>query len=323
MANIKDLLDANETVLWEKLVAKDKPKERHFVITNMRVYKKAADILNKKFPGAPKDFLKVREDILIIERPGIRQISIREKKSLIDKLLKKIIETKDKTGVVQENLEKAKASIEKGEVPKFEFDENTPKETVDKVLKYAKKLSKFLSRNKILLYLHNASSNRSFMTIDRLSKTESDKVTEILEHFEGIAGTAFLPDSLQTPMTQTNWPTANIQDESPEIMRNVISRRPGQIENTQTPNPQYESQEEETYLTPSTFKEEQATCQVIEVSDLTQYEGKKCMYCGNDLGLYHEKIFSCQHCGVFYHESCLNLQMGEGFCLGCNKILLW
>ena len=67
MGSIKDLLSPNEKVLWERIVAKDKPKEREFVVTNMRVYKKSQDIPDKQFPGAPKDFLKVKDDILIID----------------------------------------------------------------------------------------------------------------------------------------------------------------------------------------------------------------------------------------------------------------
>jgi hypothetical protein len=310
MGSIKDLLTANEKVLWEKIVAKDKPKERIFVVTNMRVYKKSQDIPTKQFPGAPKDFLKVKDDILIIERTGIRQIRIRERKSLTEKILKKIIESKDKSGAVKENIDKAKASLEKGEVPDFKFDDDTPKETQDKVLKYAKKIVKFLSRNKINIYLHNAASNRAFMVIDRLSKEESDEVTKILEYFEGIAGESFLPDSLQQPYSEPNWPTG-------EPIREVITRRPGQVEYTPSP------EQQEQFLTPSTFKEVETTCQITEITNPSQYEGKNCIYCGNDLAMYAEKIYTCQGCGVFYHHSCLHIQVGEGFCLGCNKILLW
>ncbi len=309
MAKIKDLLASNETVLWEKVIAKDKPKERKYVITNMRVYKKSQDIPLKEFPGAPKDFLKVKDDILIIERIGIRQIRIREKKSLIEKILKKIIQAKDTAGEFKENIDEAKASIEKGEMPEFKFDQDTPKDTVDKVLKYAKKLAKYLSRNKIFLYLHNAASNRSFMVIDRLSKEESDKVSNILEELEGIAGSSFLPESLRESYSAPSWPKV-------ETANNIITREPGRIH--YTPPPQ-----EEQYLTPTTFKEVEATCQIAEVTDLSKCQGKNCIYCGNDLLLYNEKILLCKNCGVFYHESCLNIQIGEGFCLGCNKILLW
>ena len=310
MGRIKDLFTPNEKVLWKKTVAKGKPRERKFVITNMRVYKKSNDIPNKQYPGAPKDYLKVKDDILIIERVGIRQLSIREKKSLIEKILNKIIKAKDSAGKIQENVEKAKAAIEKGEVPEFSFDDNTPKDTVDKILKYAKKLAKYLSRNKINIYLHNAGSNRAFMVIDRLSKEDSDKATKILESYEGIAGEAFLPEALQQPFTEPNWPTG-------EPIRQVITREPGQIDYTPSPEP------EEQYLTPTTFKDVDTTCHVKELTDELLYQGKNCISCGNDLSMYNEPIYMCEKCGVFYHYSCLNLQVGEGFCLGCNKIILW
>jgi hypothetical protein len=309
MGNIKDLIESNEPILWEKIVAQDKPKERKFVITNKRVYKQSHDIPTKEFRGAPKDYLRVKEDILIVERVGIREIVIKEKRSLIDKLVRKIIQSKegaDKDQKFQENIERAKKSIEKGEAPEFSFDENTTQETVDKTLKYAKKIAKFLSRNRVLLYLHNATSNRPFMIIDKLSKEESDKVTELLQKFEAIAGDAFLPESLRTPYAEPTWPTN-------EPIRNVISRQPGQVE---TPPPSNEN-----YLTPSSFKEDK--CQVIEIIDLSRCQGKLCTYCGNDLTSYNERIFSCQGCGVNYHQSCLNMQIREGFCLNCNKTLIY
>ncbi|MFX0011830.1 MAG: hypothetical protein ACFE9R_16060, partial [Candidatus Hermodarchaeota archaeon] len=92
------------------------------------------------------------------------------------------------------------------------------------------------------------------------------------------------------------------------------------------PQQAYSSAPSEQYLTPSTQNMGlTGTAQIIEVnvnsSDFSFAD--KCGYCGYDYGEYTGKIYKCQACGITYHENCLNMQINEGTCKNCGKILLW
>jgi len=67
------------------------------------------------------------------------------------------------------------------------------------------------------------------------------------------------------------------------------------------------------------------TSQIVEVDvNSTNFSyADKCSYCGYDYGEYTGKIYKCQSCGTTYHENCLNMQINEGTCKDCGKILLW
>jgi hypothetical protein len=67
------------------------------------------------------------------------------------------------------------------------------------------------------------------------------------------------------------------------------------------------------------------TAQIVEVDvNSTNFSyADKCSYCGYDFGEYTGKIYKCQSCGTTYHENCLNMQINEGICKNCSKILLW
>lgn len=105
---------------------------------------------------------------------------------------------------------------------------------------------------------------------------------------------------------------------------------PGYVSNweeTQQPQQQYSaSSQQNTYLTPSdSISGLTGTSQIIEVnvnsSDFSF--ASKCGYCGYDFGEYSGKIYICNSCKTLYHETCLNMQINEGVCKNCNKILLW
>ena len=49
----------------------------------------------------------------------------------------------------------------------------------------------------------------------------------------------------------------------------------------------------------------------------------KCVYCGYDFTEHMGKIFICKECNASYHESCINMQINEGICKNCSRILLW
>lgn len=80
------------------------------------------------------------------------------------------------------------------------------------------------------------------------------------------------------------------------------------------------------YITPSPSESGlTGTSQIVEVDiNSTSFSfASKCGYCGYDFGEYTGKIYMCQACGAPYHETCLNMQINEGNCKNCNRILLW
>lgn len=83
---------------------------------------------------------------------------------------------------------------------------------------------------------------------------------------------------------------------------------------------------QDNYLTPSTgVGGLTETSQIVEV-DVNSNNfsfASKCIYCGYDFGEYTGKIYLCQACNAFYHENCINVQMNEGICKKCDRILLW
>jgi hypothetical protein len=68
-----------------------------------------------------------------------------------------------------------------------------------------------------------------------------------------------------------------------------------------------------------------STAQISEVNpnDGSFSYGTKCEYCGYDFGEIVGIIYRCNECGAVYHENCMNLQVNEGVCKKCNRILLW
>ncbi len=67
------------------------------------------------------------------------------------------------------------------------------------------------------------------------------------------------------------------------------------------------------------------TSQIVEVNpnDGVFSYGNKCEYCAYDFGEVTGNIYKCQECGALYHDKCVNLQVNEGICKKCNRILLW
>ena len=80
------------------------------------------------------------------------------------------------------------------------------------------------------------------------------------------------------------------------------------------------------YVTPSTAQSGfglTGTSQIVEANDTNFTFSSKCAYCGYDFSEAQGKIFLCKECGAPYHEKCLNLQINEGVCKNCSRILLW
>jgi hypothetical protein len=80
------------------------------------------------------------------------------------------------------------------------------------------------------------------------------------------------------------------------------------------------------YLTPSNMGGGLTeTSQIIE-TDANSPDfsfASKCIYCGYDFTEHKGKIYVCQTCNAPYHDSCINMQINEGTCKKCGRILLW
>ena len=101
-------------------------------------------------------------------------------------------------------------------------------------------------------------------------------------------------------------------------------------ENSQTPHPnsQIPSENQQTnYVTPAADGGGlTGTSQIVElgVNEANSFSYvSKCVYCGYDFTDDMGKIYICQACNTPYHESCINMQINEGICKKCSRILLW
>lgn len=76
MEIMKSFFDEDEKIIWSKVLSEKGSNERIYIITNKRCYKKYHKIATRDYSGAPKEYLKVIDDILIIERKGIQDIKV-------------------------------------------------------------------------------------------------------------------------------------------------------------------------------------------------------------------------------------------------------
>jgi len=80
------------------------------------------------------------------------------------------------------------------------------------------------------------------------------------------------------------------------------------------------------YITPATGETGLTeTTQILELNvNSSEFSfTSKCIYCGYDFTEHTGKIFTCQACKAAYHEKCINIQVNEGTCKKCGRILLW
>ena len=111
------------------------------------------------------------------------------------------------------------------------------------------------------------------------------------------------------------------------------SPAPGYVTDWQSYQPQTQQQypqqitesQQNNYLTPADGGGLTATSQIIEVDvNNTDFSFvSKCAYCNYDFTEVTGKVYMCQGCKALYHENCINMQVNEGTCKNCNRILLW
>ena len=129
----------------------------------------------------------------------------------------------------------------------------------------------------------------------------------------------------------------NILDEKVSQKMGISKKAtPGYVSNWEAPQHQTSPQsledqwvaipQQDNYTTPSMEGSGfglTGTSQIIEANDTNFSFISKCVYCEYDFVDYNGKIYLCKECGAPYHESCLNLQIYEGTCKKCSRILLW
>jgi len=323
---IKNLFDENEKLLFEKVISPNTKRERIYVVTDKRVYKKKQDVPRKNYFGAPKKYLEVKNDILVISRQGIIHVKLAGAQTLMSKIMERMEKAKEQRDIFQTTEEKAP------EVKRFQVSEDTK----EKYQKAKKKFKDVQNRRKIMIYLRDA-QRRPYMILDKLNAKEAEELANLL------TSTDTMSDELAEWVPfQTSEEQSEHFNEEEFVKTTVISRRPSQqppiYENTSEqqyiePNPHAQfntipSQDthQEEYLTPS-FDTDFSTSnsvQFLEISDENIFHRNTCSYCGNLLSTYQEKTYSCSGCNTYYHESCLNnLIRTEGICINCNKIILY
>ncbi len=146
METIKSLLDGNEKILFEKIVSQGTKRERIYVVTDKRVYKKDQKVPRKNYSGAPQAYLEVKNDILVVNRQGIIHVTTSGYQSLLSKIMEKTEASKKQSEVFQTSAEKAP------ETKRFQISDDTK----EKLKKAKNRFMDAQNRRRILIYLRDA-----------------------------------------------------------------------------------------------------------------------------------------------------------------------
>lgn len=320
MERIKFFFKDDEKILWYDIFAKGKKRERNYVITNRRVYKGGPDIATEDFSRFPRKFLSVKDDILSVERIGIDYIKVKRHKSkfqTIKGLLEKIKSGKKYFEDIKKEMEAARKKLEEGEIPDFSLSSNSS--GTDVTAQVQKNLKKqLLMTYNIEIYVKSMTDNKALTIFEKLSLPQSTKISNILKDETTLM--------IDTPMQDS-------QVSLPYPSHQPTRYQPYQQQNQSIPqSPEYlevdQSQQLyalESFQTSSIQDEvgKSTTSRIIEFTDQSLFIGNYCFYCNVELGNYLEKVYYCENCGAYYHQSCLDNLMSQGICLNCNQILIW
>lgn len=325
METIKKFFEGDEKIIFQKVISPNTKRERIYVVTDKRVYKKHINVPRKNYFGAPKKYLEAENDILMINRQGIIFVKTAGYQSLMSKIAERMEKGKEQREIFQTTEEKAP------DVKRFQVSD----ETKEKVKNAKKKFMDAQNRRKILIYLRDA-QRRPYMILEKLTAEEAEEITNLLTNTDTMSD-----DLAEWVPFQTSEEQSGQFEEDEFVKTTIISRGPSQQPPVydNMPRQQYtepvpqdqispilpqESQEEE-YLTPSFDPDFSSSnsVQFFEVSDENIFYSNNCSYCGNELSTYQEKAYSCSGCKAYYHESCLNNLIREGICVNCNKIILY
>ena len=125
----------------------------------------------------------------------------------------------------------------------------------------------------------------------------------------------------------------NILDEKVSQKMGISkSQAQGYVTDWETPQTQVQQQYSQpspqtNYLTPAVDESGlTGTSQIFELDESSASSfsyTNKCVYCSYDFVEQMGKIYTCKECNALYHESCINMQINEGTCKNCGRILLW
>jgi len=354
MERIKSLFKNDEKILWYDTIDKGKRRERDYIITNRRIYKKALDIPKEDFSSFPHKFLSVKDDILCIKRIGIEDIKIKRHKSKFQKI-KEIIELIKKGKKyfehIKKEIEEARKKLEEGENPDFSLP---PSSSETDLAEAQKKLARqLLMTYNIKIYVKNAMENKAITIYEKLSLPQSTEISNMLKDESTIITDTPTQESQISIAHQYQQPPQYqpYQQQDQYIRQNQGNPLPQQyrytnLEHTESPSLQESSADffvqpsESEYLEVdlnqqfSALEEDQAsafqedigkstTSRILEFSNKDLFVGNYCFYCDVELGSYLEKVYYCENCGAYYHQSCLDNLMCQGICLNCNRLLIW
>jgi hypothetical protein len=319
MEPINDILDPDEKIIWGVVVEKDTPQERHFVVTDRRIYRKAQDVIHSNYSEAPKEFLRVINNILIIERLGIKIVTAPNYSSLYV------------------NLRGMQINI-----PILMFDSLTSDDikAIFNILSESSNISKTYMAN---FYRTNYELMKDFIiNLDEVMfptsssqpvypspslpepKTESEPPPLITpEKYQQKLQTPELYQEEENSYKQSQDSTPTLRFDQSVFSHSHLSTDFRQDFPSTSPNIGYKTPKQVKSEPSKSYEEYKMTSQVLEANDENLYYGSQCAYCKENISNYQEKLYTCKECGVFFHEYCLEKLMQEGFCPNCNRTLIY
>jgi hypothetical protein len=341
---IEKMFDEDETILWHQEKALGKKWERIYVISNKRIYYKSRKNLRKFFSKAIHDIIRLVRDVIIMERLGVSITrSSRRQSGMVSMVPYSTtyheLNVYNRFGLTQSPYLTFSGLNEQTSSKVVSILNDYSNIPDDYRISYKQRLldAKLISNPNVRIeachYNPNVirppspyddfqgqnphsrlpppqpSSNQSDLP---WYKTSGPDTLPPAAHFQAQSSrppyspsdnNAYSPHYTQYPQNQPH-----------------IQQSPPQSNPSSTPLPQQPQ-----YTTPS-FKQsevEENVSQIVLITDKNIYYGSNCICCGNDLTSFDEDVCSCGCCSAFYHKNCLDNIMGEGYCLSCNKILLW
>jgi len=313
---INDILDPGEQILWSVVVNKGYSNERQYAITNRKIYRREEKIPGTHYSGAIKEYLRIVGNTLIVERIAVEFFKTTPMGEVYIKL-----RTMDASDLYLAFDDLSDEEVEKA----FQTLSNSSNISQDYINKFAlehRELTKSWLMNLELPAEINIPPAPSGNIIQQ-SQTPPPLITP-----EKYQQPLITPEKYSQPIIQEPPPSTQASSVQP-LSSSILSptrlyhlsedfQNESPIASPSPPPPQKITPTQHRKVDPTT-----STSQLIPATDEMLYFGKICTYCKQKIEDYGDKIFSCKECGVLYHENCLTNLMNEGFCLHCNRTLIW
>lgn len=312
---INDILDPGERILWNAVVNQGYANERYYAITNRRIYRKEEKIPETHYHGAIKEYLRIVKNTLVIERIAVEFFKTTPMGEIYIKL--RTMSTDDLylafDDLSEEEIEQA-----------FQTLANSSSISQDYINKFAlehRELTKSWLMN-IDLPTENSGPPTPSTNMPQQPQTPPLITPEKYQQ------PLITPEKYTQPLFQEQAPSTQADSAQP-LASSILSptRFYHLSEDFQSDSPvPVPSPPSIQKSVPNQLRKVDATAStshIIPASDEMLYIGKICTYCKQKIEDYSDKIYSCEQCGVLYHGNCLTNLMNEGFCLHCNRTLIW